>query len=55
MVGSQPDELTRAQARERLIRSLDELQADLQRRGVTSKEVDAAIEEAMKEIRRPAS
>jgi hypothetical protein len=53
--GTAPDEKTRAEARERLMQSLDEVRADLQRRGVSAHEVDAAIEEAMNAIRRPPS
>jgi hypothetical protein len=47
-----PDNATRAQARERLMQALDELDADMQRRGVTSEEIDAAVDEAMDNVRR---
>jgi hypothetical protein len=49
-----PSKVTRSEARERLLRSLDELQADMRRRGVTAEDIDAAVDEAMNAIRRPA-
>jgi hypothetical protein len=50
--GTRPAELTRAQACDSLMKNIDELRADMLRRGVTAVEIDAAIEEAMAEVRK---
>ena len=49
--GSPPDEATRARARQRLMQNLEDLHADMQGRSVAAEEVDAAIDEAMDNIR----
>jgi hypothetical protein len=48
-----PDEATRARARQRLMQGLEELHADMRRRGVTTEEIEIAIDEAMDDVRRP--
>ena len=53
--GTRPDDVTRAQARDSLMQNLDELRADMTRRGVTAEEIDAAIDEAMAEVRKRSS
>ena len=50
--GTPPDEAARSQARQRLVQNLDELHAEMQQRGVTIEEAEAAIDEALEDVRR---